>query len=306
VKRIELSHSERHCDDLPFSDFLAHVRRQRPSQQQIDEALSGCSISEDQVIEMADEDTKVLCSHREQVTAYNAQLVRKFFPCMPEDAVDISPNVACAEASCPLEDLPDAVRTWASNTKQHALQRAAPMLRVMLTDAAAPGAAAAIYGAMARIEQLHKGGDPASGIVAISVRLDSDQSVHRLERSVVRTMKLDSKTYKLNTFPLRPCTVVSTPISTDANGRPELQEWLATDDNDFHALTEIAVGARAMVNKNISLAKGVSNGAPCVVHDIELNPDNSIKAIVVQMEGSGHIQRITRSATRTHCHDGRQ
>ena len=63
-----------------------------------------------------------------------------------------------------------------------------------------------------------------------------------------------------------------------------------------------------MVIKNISLPKGVSNGALCVVHDIQLNPDNSVKAITVQMESGGHMQKVTRTRSSTHqrCHDGKQ
>jgi hypothetical protein len=305
VTKYELTHSERHSEDLPFSNFLAQVRRKRPTQQEIDDVLSGCSMMEDQVIELADEDTKVLCSHREQVSTYNAQLVRKFFPGMPDDAVRITPVVTSGETACSLDDLPHAVRTWASSTSQHALQRAAPSLRVMLTQPL-PGVAAAAYGAMAHIVELHQGGDSACGIESVTVCLDADQSLHRLSRTTLLSMKLSSTQYQLSTFPLRPCVVVSTPLNTDAGARPELQGWLAENSNNFQPLTEVAVGAHAMLNKNISLPKGVSNGAPCVVRDIELNADSSVKAIVVQLESTGRMQRVTRSATRNHCHDGHQ
>ncbi len=306
VTKHELTHSERHCEDPEFSNFLAFVRRERPSQQQIDDALKPCSMNEQDVIDLADEDTKVLCSHREQVASYNAQLLRKFFPPLPDDAVCVAPCVHTGADSCTLVDLPDKVQAWAASANQHALQRAAPMLRVMITESAFPGAVTAVFGAMARIEELHEGGDSTCGIAAISVRLESDQSVHRLHRSAVHTMKMDGTAYQLSTFPLRPCTVISTPLATNAGKQPDLQSWLNSNERDFEALHEVAVGARAMVNKNISLAKGVSNGAPCVVRNVELNPDGSVKVITVQMESGGNIQKITRSSTHNHYHDGQQ
>ena len=97
--------------------------------------------------------------------------------------------------------------------------------------------------------------------------------------------------------------MVSTPVDTNADGVLELKEWLEADGMDFHALREIAIGARAMVNNNISLPKGVSNGAPCVVRDIQLNPNSSVKGITVQMESSGHMQKVTRLSTHQRCHD---
>ena len=306
VVRHELAHSERHCEDPEFSNFLALVRKERPTQKQIDDALTACSISEDEVIELADEDAKVLCSHNEQVTIYNTLLLHDFFPPMPDDAITISAHMANPTGSCIWEDLPLVVQTWATNPTQHELQRAALMLRVMLTELAFPAAASALYGAMARIVELHNGGDTTCGIEAISLQLDSDQSIHRFHRSVVHSQKHDGVVYSLSTFPLRPCTVVSTPLSTNAEGVAELEQWLDADGKDFHALQEIAVGARAMVNKNISLPKGVSNGAPCVVRDIQINPDGSVKAITVQMESNGHMQKVTRSSTHQRCHDGKQ
>ena len=305
MKKHELFHSERHSEDLEFSNFLSLVRKERPTQDQIDSVLSQCSISDNEVIERADEDTKVLCSHREQVTSYNAQLARKFFPSMTAQAVDVAAHIVCAGVVCQLEDQPEAVQAWASNTSFHALQRAEPMLRVMISDDTLPDAPGAIYGAMARIEQLHLGGETSCGIQAISVRLDSDQSVHRLERSVVHTMKQGGSLYKLSTFPLRPCTLISTPVVTDAGEYPELSAWVAKDSKQFEALKEVAVGARAMVNRNISVVNGVTNGASCVVREVVLNPDNTVKAIIVQMDSDGRMQRITRSATATHYHDGR-
>ena len=74
------------------------------------------------------------------------------------------------------------------------------MLRVMLTEPAFLTAATAVYGAMARIIELHDGGDTTCSIEAISMQLDSNHSVHRLQRSVLHSMKHDGVAYKLSMF----------------------------------------------------------------------------------------------------------
>ncbi len=303
VKCYKLVHSERHTEDAEFSKFLAFVREKRPTAEMISEVLTRCTITAEGVLEEADEDTKILCSHREQVKEYNTQLSRKFFPGIPDDAVPVAASITPAVDPA---QLPQALRAWASDANFHSLVAAAPTLRVMLTTAVPGPVSAAVYGAMARIEEVHLGGSTACGVEAITIRFDSDGSMLRLERSEVQTKVLGNIKYTMRTFPLRPCVLVPTPITTNAADEPDLQEWVSKDTRQFTALQEIAVGGRAMITANINLPKGAANGATCIVREIVFNTDSSVKAIIVQMDHNGHMQRVTRSTTNQHHHNCKQ
>ena len=84
-------------------------------------------------------------------------------------------------------------------------------------------------------------------------------------------------------------------VKLDTNVLPEdhMQYWL--DDAHFHQLHNVVVGAFVMFTKNISLPKGVVNGATATVTSTNLDTNQNVTSITVQITNTGKQMILKRS-----------
>jgi hypothetical protein len=74
-----------------------------------------------------------------------------------------------------------------------------------------------------------------------------------------------------------------------------MKAWL--NDSEYHSLTRVAIGARVVVNKNINMDLGASNGATGIVEGILTRDDDPgyVVTILVRLDHNNTVVRVTRS-----------
>lgn len=163
----------RHCDDQEFLDFLNITRIRQPSQEEIDRVLGPISgYTKVQVVLESDNESTVLCSHRDQVQSYNTEISRKLFS-------DSSSLESVPLLSNALE-IPELTK-WIEDKYFHTLGTVAVGAKVIVTKNIALDVAAA-NGATGIVTLLeHKGPGLLS---AVGLRLSDtgkELSVHCLD-----------------------------------------------------------------------------------------------------------------------------
>ena len=297
VLKFNLTCSLRHAADPEYSAFLSIIRLQEPTAKQIEDALPNeLYMDAAAVVTTATEHTTVLCSHLEQVDAYNPALLAKFFP--PDDAaacVDIPPLLLPATAD-------KAVERWATDPNFHCVPRLAVDSRVMVSDNAASllgQPPSYLCGDMARVVTITPGiGMDPSDIHSITIKLDRDGSLHTVTRTVSSSKRFNRVMYKRYTFPLRSCTVFDVQMRVRGDpGEDNIQPWI--EEKGFHHLTKVCVGARVVLTHNVEQPKGAANGAPGVVEQVCFDDANRswVKSIKVRLTETGLLYSLSRSTT---------
>lgn len=114
----------RQCKDPGHMEFLSIIRHRRPTQDEIDAALSSCFVSKDDALALANIKTTVLCTHNEDVVRLNKAILRRLFP---EECIVQVPLRTDAPGEPFLSE-------WLKNTDFHTLTEVAIGALVMITN----------------------------------------------------------------------------------------------------------------------------------------------------------------------------
>ena len=84
-------------------------------------------------------------------------------------------------------------------------------------------------------------------------------------------------------------------VKLDTNILPDdnMQYWL--DDARFIQLHIIAIGALVMFTENVSISKGVVNGATAIVTSVNFDTNQNVTSIIVQITNTGKQMIVKRS-----------
>ena len=127
LKKYELACQPRFDGDKPWADFMSLIRKQTPTQADLDRVLGPqCvkRVTREQALLIAEPGATALCSHRADVAAYNQAALRRLFPA--DRIIDV-PLVTNAEG------LPE-YETWLKDPHFHELTHVAIGARVSLTS----------------------------------------------------------------------------------------------------------------------------------------------------------------------------
>ena len=93
---------------------------------------------------------------------------------------------------------------------------------------------------------------------------------------------------------------VVVPLSTNALQHEHMHAWL--EQPNFHTLSVVALGARVMLTRNMSLKKGAANGTIGTVVGITMDPKQAghVKRIDVKLEGVTKPLGVWRSTSKRH------
>ena len=81
-------------------------------------------------------------------------------------------------------------------------------------------------------------------------------------------------------------------ILTNAHNEPSLVEWI--NNEKFHELQYIAIGATAMITENINLPIGAANGSTCTITNFTIK-NKLINSIQVLIESSKQYIKLRRT-----------
>ncbi|KAL0038502.1 hypothetical protein WJX77_008703 [Trebouxia sp. C0004] len=98
--------------------------------------------------------------------------------------------------------------------------------------------------------------------------------------------------------------VLPVPIHGSGGSMPELCEWF--NDEDFHCLPYVAIGARVMVLENIDVAKGVANGSLTSVVDLKYDASGQLNKVIVEINETVEVRCITRTLWSSRYHQGKR
>jgi hypothetical protein len=112
-------------EDEPFLQFLQFIRHSVPTQEQIDDCLGKCYVSEAWLQSNADESWTILCSHRAQVTHWNNFMMQKLF----KDSSTLRQTTVLTSAIGILE-----LEEWCKDAKFHQLDFVAEGAKVVITQ----------------------------------------------------------------------------------------------------------------------------------------------------------------------------
>jgi ATP-dependent exoDNAse (exonuclease V) alpha subunit len=174
--------------------FQNLCRTQQPTQAEVDAALRRCYISEADVDAHIDsvgvENILVLCSHREDVAAYNAMLLRKMFS-------------ARSIVTVQTQDYNSGKPDWPEWTEVAAAANTLPEVAVgapVMITSNVNLERGAVNGAMGTVTALHRG---AAGLISqVEVQLLTGEHIS-VRRSVLTTRFHNGQKYQQCTFPLQ-------------------------------------------------------------------------------------------------------
>lgn len=179
----------RQAFDPQFLAFLNSIRITNPSQHAIDDCLRQCFVSEQEGQRFIDQNTTIICSHRETVAKYNTMCLLNFF--CTDHVVEVSVHTNAPEDS--------QHKQWVSDTKFHQLTHIAIGCRVLLTE---------------NIDMLNQAANGSSGEVhdlffdenglsTVIVKLHSNGKLVKVVRSCTKYKRIKNTiSYQKSTFPL--------------------------------------------------------------------------------------------------------
>lgn len=196
----QLSVSLRHARDPPFNSFLEHISTHEIDERELAEALpASLHISPEEVVHacVADPSTTVLCTHVEDVQAYNTKILEALYEAGVVGDVHLTPVETDVENEPGLLD-------WVANPRHHTLQCVALGARVMLTHNLDLSKGAA-NGATGVVTDITFGTSPISEELVptrLHVRLDVSQHTIRIPRCAVYATHHEGTAYRKCMFPL--------------------------------------------------------------------------------------------------------
>lgn len=195
-----LSVSLRHAQDPEFCRFLDKIRVEEISEEELQAALPPeLHISEREVVQQCVQDpaTTVLCTHKEDVQAYNKAILQGLQQAGKVDEVFRTPldTDAC--------DVPE-LHAWLQQPQHHTLRRVAVGARVMFThnldlaQNAANGATGTVTQVATSVSRLSSQQEPS----VLHVRMDGSGCTIRVRRSAIYVRYHDGLAYRKCAFPL--------------------------------------------------------------------------------------------------------
>jgi hypothetical protein len=113
----------RHAADPLYLEFLNIIRFRRPTQEEIDTAISGCLIAKRDAINAASDATTILCTHNQDVNHLNRAILHRIFP--SDQIVQIS-----LRTTAPFEDFS---KKWILDEEFYTLSEVAIGAAVIVT-----------------------------------------------------------------------------------------------------------------------------------------------------------------------------
>jgi len=203
IEKFDIEGSVRHNLDPVFGQFCATIRKDTPTQQQIDEALSGCKcITKNDIPQHAaptsgaganaSDLSTVLCTHNKDVNKFNTAIIKR----LHGHAVTRVPmDFFVDKTKRPLSSAPDSIKPFLEKPGFHRLNliaEGAPVIYTTNTHNASNSDAGTVF-------KLHMEG---SYLKKISVRLEGSGKIIRVSRTVSECIRFDQVKYTKFTFPL--------------------------------------------------------------------------------------------------------
>eukprot|EP00951_Prasinocladus_malaysianus_P004320 scaffold30373_cov21-Prasinocladus_malaysianus.AAC.1 len=168
---------------MKYNEFLNKIRKQKPTQDELNNALGTNAIFESDALNSLSADETVLCSKVKDTIEINDSILRQTFPHSQILRLDAKANVT--------ESDPDRAKVWARGDGDHYANQSAQNI------ANSKGIANGTLGVVKCCSREKKTGD----INGISIRTTDGRDIS-IRRSAYETINIDSIQYRRAVFPM--------------------------------------------------------------------------------------------------------